>query len=189
MTKPRRLQRRQAWHLHPLCRKITDNKLSVCETMRTESLLLNLIINSTQQQFFHWSCFPGMSKLTEREECGDSVSLSFCSSIKDKRHFWVASPLSTYLPTSPLQLLHTAQQLFCDACIPPLCQNPLETRLPLPVIDCHALFIAPKDREEPASLPDRKKVLFSLFVGSHSGRYHHDLLKPRLYYPQQRKTL
>lgn len=68
LTKPRRIQRRQAWHLHPLCRKITDNKLCVCETMRTESLLLNLIKNNTQQQFFHWSCFPGLSKLWLKEK-------------------------------------------------------------------------------------------------------------------------
>lgn len=124
--------------------------------------------------------------MTEREECGDLVSLSFCSSIKDKRHFWVAS---RYLPTSLLQPLHTARQLFCDAFIPPLCQNPLETSLLLPVIDCHALFIAPKDQEEPASQPDWNKVHFSLFERSHSGTYHHVLLKHRLCYPQQREIL
>lgn len=109
---------------------------------------------------FPLELFSGDVKtMTEREERSDSVSMSFCSSIKIKGISGVLSPcLPTYLPSFLLQLLYTAQQLFCDAYIPPLCQNPLETRLPLVVIDCHALFIAPKDREEPACQSDWNKV-------------------------------
>lgn len=154
--------------------------------MRTESLLMNLIINSTQQQFLHWSCFPELSKLWQEEKNGDLVSLSFCSSLKDKRQFWLAFTLPIFL----LQLLHRAQQLFCAAFIPPQCQNPLETRLLLLWLSFHALFIALRDQDEPASLPDRNKVRFSLFGGSHSGRYHHGSQKHRLLCSTgQRETL
>lgn len=162
LTKPRSIQRRQAWHLHPLCRKITDNKLCVC-VWDNENWVTPA---ESHQKQYPTAVFPlelfsrAVKTMTEREECGDLVSLSFCSSIKDKRHFWVAS---RYLPTSLLQPLHTARQLFCDAFIPPLCQNPLETSLPLPVIDCHALFIAPKDRRnQHPSLTGIRCILVSL---------------------------
>lgn len=128
--------------------------------MQTESLLLNLIINYIQPKLFHWSCFLGMSKLWLKEK--NVVILFPCLSALQSRIKGISGFLSpclpTYLPTFLLQLLYIAQQIFCDAYIPPLCQNPLETRLPLVVIDCHALFIAPKDWEEPASQSDWNKV-------------------------------
>lgn len=69
--------------------------------------------------------------MTEREECGDLVLLSFCLSLEGKRQFWVTFPP----PTSLLRLLHIQQQLFCAAFILHWCQNPLEARLWLPVIE------------------------------------------------------
>lgn len=62
---------------------------------------------------FPLELFSGDVKtVTETEECGDSVSLSFCSSIKDKRHFWVAFPLPTCLPTATATH-STAAFLWC----------------------------------------------------------------------------
>lgn len=46
--------------------------------MRIESLVLILIVNSTQPQFFQWSCFLGLSKLWQKEE--NSVIWFLCLS-------------------------------------------------------------------------------------------------------------
>lgn len=158
--------------------------------MRTESLLLNVIINRTQQCFFHWSCFLGISKLWLKQKI--VVILFSCLSALLSRIKGISGLLSPYLPAylPPYCNFYTQHSSFSVTHISHLCAKiPLRPGSHCLVIDCHALFIAPKDREEPASQPGWNQVHFSLFEGSHSGRYQHGLLKHRLCYPQQRETL
>lgn len=87
----------------------------VWETMSTESLVLNLITNTTQPQFSPLKLFAGAVKtVTERYLVGDLLPVSFSSFLEDKLQCWLAFPSSA----SPLQLLHIAQRLFCAAFVP-----------------------------------------------------------------------
>lgn len=97
--------------------------------------------------------------MTEREECGDLASLSFCSSFKNKRQFWVAFPL----PTSLSQLLRTTQQLLCAAFVLPQCQNPLEAWLLLSVVEFPCLIYSSRtEMNQHPSLTGVRGILVSL---------------------------
>lgn len=97
--------------------------------------------------------------MTEREECGDLASLSFCFSFKNKRQFWVAFPL----PTSLLQLLRTTQQLLCAASVLPQCQNPLEAWLLLSVVEFPCLIYSSRTKmNQHLSLTGIRGILVSL---------------------------